>query len=120
MLNFSEIWSGIKHDQARHFVEMKRNIGGCLQRLEDMPGYQRGKHGACLRFGFKAQSMEHGRAWVPLPSKRAAQLKQFTVQLLKSTGFGEGPTPHPWREEKRKFGVFCGCNTARMKGHESA
>ena len=64
--------------------------------------------------------MEHRGARVALPRKRAAQLEQFAVQLLKSTGFGERPTADARRVEERKFGVLRGRNTPCVKGHEGA
>ena len=64
--------------------------------------------------------MEHRGARVALPRKRAAQLEQFAVQLLKSTCFRECPTADTRRVEERQFGILSGRSTPCMKGHEGA
>ena len=64
--------------------------------------------------------MEHGCTWITLPRERFAQLEQFAVQVLESSGFGKGPTSDTWRVEERKFSALSSRSTSGVKRHERA
>ena len=120
LFNFGEVWCGVEGDNTGDLAQVKRGFCRRLKSFKHMAGDQRRKGSSCVSFHLQTEFVKHGRTGVPLPCKGLAELKQFGVKALKTTGFGEGPCANTWCVEKGKIGVFGCSDTSSMKGHERA
>ena len=120
LFNFSKVRCGIQSDNPGDLAQMKRGFCTRLKGSKNMASHQRWKGASCVSFYLQTEVVKHGGPGVPLPRKGSAELKQFGVKTLKTTGFREGPRADTWRVKKREFSVFGCSNASSMKGHERA